>query len=272
MAHAAEDGGEEEGEGVEGGEAAAVDDHVAVRLPVLEGGVDVALVKVLGGAALAVHDEAALDADAVVLVEEGCRLGPVKDHPPAEDTDEGGGETFDDEDPGPAGHAANTLHLGNGSGEETTEGAGEGGGREEERGAHTDLGTLVPAREVVVHTREETSLGDTEKPAGSKETCVVLAETHEGHDDTPDHDDASEEDTGCQSLQQSVGDGFSDGITNEEDGQGHVIVSIDHPQVKFHALQTSIANVCSIKEGEEVQQREPGDKPQVDFSHQPLVL
>lgn len=152
MTHAAENCRQEEGEGVEGHEAAHVDDHVAVRLPVRHGGVDVALVKVLGGAALLVGDEAALDTDALVGGQEAGALGPVEDHPPAEDAYEDGGKTLDDEDPGPAGFAADAVHLGDGCGEETAKGAGQSGGGEEDGGADTDFGSLVPAGEVVVDT------------------------------------------------------------------------------------------------------------------------
>ncbi|GJD04251.1 hypothetical protein ColKHC_13076 [Colletotrichum higginsianum] len=253
VAHAAQDGGQEEREGVQGHEAAHVDGHVAVRLPVLEGGVDVALVKVLGGAALLAGDEAALDADAVVRGEEAGVLGPVEDHPPAEDADEDGGQALDDEDPSPAGLAADAVHGGDGGGEQAAEGAGEGGGGEEDGGTDADLGALVPAREVIVDAGEEAGLGDAEEPAGGEQAGEVGAEAHERHDGAPGDDDAGEEEARRQALEQGVGGGLEDGVADEEDGEREVVVAgACHAEVLLHAGETGVADVGAVEEREQV--------------------
>jgi hypothetical protein len=117
--------------------------------------------------------------------------------------------------------AASTVHLGNGSGQETTERAGKRGGREEERGAETEFLALVPAartvstvcyhgnmeclREVVVDTREQTSLSNSEEETARVQAGLVGDDTHEGHDDAPHEDDAGEEDAGRPSLDSNVG-------------------------------------------------------------------
>lgn len=99
-------------------------------------------------------------------------------------------------------------------------------------------------------TREETSLSNTEEPAGRKEAGKVGAQTHERHDHAPDDDDSGEEDAGCESLEQGVGGGLEDGVADEEDGERHVVVGPAHLEVIFHAGETRIANVGSVKEGE----------------------
>lgn len=249
VSHAAQDGGQEERKGIERDQAAHVDNHVSVRLPVLEGLVDVAAVKVLGGATLAVHNQAALDANAVVGAEEAGSLGPVKHKPPAEDADENGSDTLDDENPCPARSATNAVHLCDSGGKETTKGASQGSSREEDCGAHTNLGALVPAGEVVVDTGEEASFCDSEEPTSSQETREVVAKTHEGHDDAPHEYDAGEEDARGHALEESVGDRLEQGIADEEDGQGEVVVRSVclHAKITLKSSQSRIANVCSVE-------------------------
>ncbi|KAI6765708.1 hypothetical protein HG530_006778 [Fusarium avenaceum] len=112
---------------------------------------------------LAIHDETALNTDALILGEETRSVGPVKDHPPTKGANNDRSKTFEDKDPSPTRSAANSIHLRNSSGEETTEGTGQSGGGEEDGGAGTDLGTLVPASEIVIDTRVKTGFCDTEE-------------------------------------------------------------------------------------------------------------
>lgn len=115
VAHAAQDGGEEEGEGIQRHQAAHVDDHVPIRLPILGGSPDISLVKVFSGSTLTVHDETALNADAILGGQETGSIRPVKDHPPAKDANKDGRQTLEDEDPSPTRFAADAVHLSNGS-------------------------------------------------------------------------------------------------------------------------------------------------------------
>lgn len=99
-----------------------------------------------------------------------------------------------------------------------------------------------------------------------------MAQTHEGHDDTPGDDDACEEDARGQTLEEAVGDGLKEGVADEEDGERHVVIASHHAEFSFHVLETGISNVGSVEEGEEVEEREPRDEPQVNLPHQLLVL
>ncbi|KAI6771450.1 hypothetical protein HG531_009075 [Fusarium graminearum] len=121
VAHTKQNGGQEEGESIQWHQAAHVDDHVPIRLPILERSPNVALVKVLGSFPLSVHDEAALNTNAFLRSEEASSVGPIKDHPPTKGTYNNGRKTFENENPGPAGSTADAVHLGNGSSEKTTE-------------------------------------------------------------------------------------------------------------------------------------------------------
>lgn len=55
-----------------------------------------------------------------------------------------GEDAFEDEDPSPGGVAAHAVHFPDGGGEETAEGAGEGGAAEEEGVAFLGFGAFVP--------------------------------------------------------------------------------------------------------------------------------
>ena len=144
--HALENGRQEQREAVQRAQAAHVDDGVAPRLPVDERGLHVARIDLSdAGACLAVGAEAAHGAELLVGVEEGGGVREVEDHPPAEDADEDGHQSFDDKDPAPPLVAGDAVHLRDGGGEETTEGSGESGSGEEESRAETEFLALVPA-------------------------------------------------------------------------------------------------------------------------------
>lgn len=53
-----------------------------------------------------------------------------------------------------------------------------------------------------------------------QETGIVRHQTHERHGEPPEKNDAGEEDTRCQTLEQDVGDRLSQGVGHEEDPAG----------------------------------------------------
>lgn len=110
-------------------------------------------------------------------------------------------------------------------------------------------------REVVVDTGEQTSLSNTEEPTASKQTSLVVNNTHESHDDTPGENNAGEKDTGRPFLDGNVGERLETGIRNEEDGQSVLIITITHVEISLHVSNTSISNVGTVQEGEQIQQR-----------------
>jgi hypothetical protein len=162
----------------------------------------------------------------------------------------------------PALVAASTVHLGDGRGQKTTERSSKSSSGEEERGAETEFLALVPAardvstvchhgnveclREVVVDTREQTSLSDTEEETAGVEASLVRDDTHEGHDDAPHKDDAGEEDAGRPSLDGDVGQRLEAGVRDEENGQGDVVVGAMHMERLLHVRHTGVSNVGPV--------------------------
>lgn len=249
VAHTEKNGGKEEGEAVQRAKAAHVDDSVAPGLPVLERSVNVAAVDVAnGGTGLTVSAETTESAELLISGEEGGGVGEVEGHPPAHETDTDGHETLDDENPAPSRVATDSVHVGDGSGEKTTEGTSKRGSGEKHGGTETEFLALVPAREVVVDTGKETSLSDTKEPAASEKTSLVLDNTHERHNEAPGEDNAGEKDARRPPLDQNVGEGLETSVRDEEDGEGIVVVATAHAKVRLHESNTRITDVCSVQE------------------------
>ena len=115
------------------------------RLPIEKTAPDVVPAEILArGAELVVGLEAAHDERALLLGEELGRVREVLDDPERRCAGDDGDEALEDEDPCPAGLSAETPHLGDAAGEETTECTGGGGSAEEDGHAQTALVTAVP--------------------------------------------------------------------------------------------------------------------------------
>ena len=127
-------------------------------------------------------------------------------------------------------------------------------------------------REVVVDAREETGFGDTKEETAGVQAGLVVDHTHEGHDGTPDEDDGGKEDTRRPALDGDVGEGLKSGVGDEEDGQCDIVVGATHVERLLHVGDTGIANVGAVEEGQEIEQRQPGNQPQVHFPDKGFVL
>ena len=75
------------------------------------------------GGSLLIFRKAAADSDAVFSSEKAGSVGPIENHPPAEDANEDSGNSFNNENPSPTWLPANAVHGSNCCGEEATEGA-----------------------------------------------------------------------------------------------------------------------------------------------------
>jgi len=266
VAQVVDDGGQEEGEGVQRPVGAHVDDGGEPGLPVLDGGPEIGqLERLVLGAGLLVHLEPADDAGPVDVGEEGGLVREVVHHPEGGDPDDHRHEAFEDEDPGPAALAAHAAHQADGGREQPTEGAGHGGGGEEDGHADAELGSFVPAGQVVTDAREEAGLGEPEEPARRHQAAEVVRQAHGGHDDAPDDHDGGDEDGGPETLQGDVGGRLEDGVGDEEDGQGGIVLAARDVQRLLQAVQPGVADVGPIEEGHEIQQTEPGDQFQVEL-------
>jgi len=273
VAQVFDDGGQEEREGVQRPVGAHVDDGRQPGLPVLDGGPEVGHLELLVlGAGLLIGLEPTDDAGPVDVGQEGGLVREVVHHPEGGDPDEHGQEAFEDEDPGPAALAADAAHQADGGREQSAEGPGHGRGREEDGHADAELGSFVPAGQVVTDAGEEAGLGEPEEPTGGHHAAEVVRQTHGDHDDAPNDHDGGDEDGGPEALQGDVGGRLEDGVGDEEDGQGGVVLAAGDVQGLLQAVQPGVADVGPIEKGHEVQQTEPGDQFQVEPQQQLLVL
>ena len=168
--------------------------------------------------------------------------------------------------------AANAAHLPDGRGEQAPKGTRHGGGGEEDGGADPELASPVPAGEVVIDARKQPGLGQTQEEPGGRQALEVVHQPHCHHDDPPQDHDQRDEDARPQALQQDVGQRFSEGVGDEEDGEGSVILAAGHFQVLLQAIEPGVSDVGSVEETDEVEEAEPWDEPEVEFPEEFLVL
>lgn len=224
------------------------------------------------GRRLLVRFQAVENALAVDIAEEMGLVGEIKDHPEGSDPDQDGEQPLQDEDPSPAPLAADTAHFADGGGEQTTEGARDGGGGEENGGADAELVSLVPAREVVIDAGEEAGLGQAEEPACGHHAGEAVGQAHGDHDDAPDGHDDGDEDAGPETFEHDVGQGLEDGVGDEEDGEGEIVLARGDVDAGLEAIEFGVPDVGSVEKGDEVEEAEPGDEAQVEFPEEPAVL
>lgn len=115
----------------------------------------------------------------------------------------------------------------------------------------------INLRKVVVDTRKQASLGDSQEETARKQTLLVFNHTHKGHDGTPGEDDSGEEDARGPPLDSDVGERLKAGVRDEEDGQGIEVVARLHVKRLLDVCDTSITDVCAVQEREEIQERQP---------------
>lgn len=207
-------------------------------------------------------------------------VGEIVHEEEGKKADENGQCTLDDEDPGPSSDASLAVQLLNGSRKETSKGASQRGGGEEDGGADTEFVALVPAREIVVDTGEQAGLGSTEEPSRGHETRPVLDKAHSKHACAPNdaifisldcwmdpsnavpshlHDDGNK-DGGAGSLEQEIGQSLKNGIGDEEDCERRIVLRRRHGNVLGEVGHLGVADVCAIEEAHEIQKSELGDQ------------
>lgn len=86
---------------------------------------------------------------AFLVIEPLDILGEVGEHEEPNEGHDAGQQTFEDENPPPTVVSPNPVHLADGAGEQTAEGAGQGGGAEEEAEPFLSFASLIPHAEQV---------------------------------------------------------------------------------------------------------------------------
>lgn len=96
------------------------------------------------GQVIVVVGQSVLDLCSFLFVEEGSRLGVIRQSPEGDNGDSDGKKSLEDEDPGPTWPSTNTVHLVNASCQESSECAGYGGGGEEDSGSECAFSAAIP--------------------------------------------------------------------------------------------------------------------------------
>ena len=99
-----------------------------------------------------------------------------------------------------------------------------------------------------------------------------MCQTHGDHCDAPNHHDARNEDARSKALQEDVGEGFEEGIGDEEDGEAGIVLTTGDVETFLEAIQLRVADIGAIEEGDEVEQAEPRDQTKIEFPEEFAIL
>ena len=87
-----------------------------------------------------------------------------------------------------------------------------------------------------------------------------MAETHSHHANTPEHHDDGDEDGWAEAFKEDIGEGFSEGVGDEKDGEAGVVLATGDSEIFLKADDAGVADVGAVEEGDEVEEAEPGDE------------
>lgn len=122
-----------------------------------------------------------------------------------------------------------------------------------------------PKKKGAIIILPHTSFSHAQKPSRGHHAREIVRQTHGDHDNSPQYHDGGDEYRGPQPFEQDIGQGLEQGIRDEEDGDGGIVLAARLGQVqrRLEAVQAGVANVGSVEEGDQVEQAEPGDKADV---------
>lgn len=204
----------------------------------------------LRAAVARVRLQTSLDIGTFVLGKPLCLLGEGREGEEEDDAHETGQSTFEDENPTPTQVTAHAAHLADGRGEQTTEGAGQRSGGEEQSKPLLSLGTLIPHGQEIKAAGKHAALENTQEEAGGDETAVVLHQPlHRGYETKADAAQGQPYSWG-EALEEDVGRDFEDHVGDEEDGQTGVVLVACKTEVFHQAVHLGIGDIDSVQEGE----------------------
>lgn len=258
--------GERVGQGVGDGGGAEEDESVRPDLPVGTGAEELAEVELLVLGVAAVAGDAGDDPGSLRGAEEGPVLAggiwEVDEEPVAGDSQGAGEDTFDGEDPAPAGQSLTAVELHElrvvsvdekGVGDTQDVHRKQEYQRRQRRRSRVDrrasiafrprlglsalfracftvvdisLTASVPRAEQVHAAGEETSLEHTEQHARASQLAKVLDEAHSDHDGTPEERDGGKMDTGSDGTDENGGRGLEEDVRDEENKVGNVLQQV----------------------------------------------
>ena len=190
---------------------------------------------------------------AFVLVQPGRfgrRAGQVAQR---DDTDDEGGQGFEDEHPLPAGETGNPIQLEQGSGQRAGDEAGDRNRRDEGCG-HAPAPMLgEPQGDVEDDAREQAGLGDTEQEPHQVEAPGALDEDEaHGHEAHADHD-ARNPAPGAELVQHQIAGNFEEEIRDEEQASAPAKHLGAQTKIRTHG-ERGEADIDPDDEGDDVEQ------------------
>lgn len=88
----------------------------------------------------------------------------------------------------------------------------------------------------------------------------------------PQGDNTRNKELRLGALEQHVGQRLKDRVRHEEDGERGVVLVVAHVEGFLQAFDLCVSDIAAVQKGGEIEQRQPGDQPEVQFPEQLAVL
>ena len=99
-----------------------------------------------------------------------------------------------------------------------------------------------------------------------------MGQTHGDHCDTPDDHDGRNENTRSKALQKNIGEGFEEGVRDEEDGEAGIVLAAGDVEAFLQPIELRITDVGSVEEGDEIEEAEPRNQAEIEFPQKFAIL
>lgn len=185
-------------------------------------------------------------------------FGIIGQEEPNENGRNAGGHTLDDEQPSPRREAVSLIHVSDAVRDGTAKSTGQSRTGEDKGNTYTALVGLVPKREVINQSREETGLGHAEQEPHSRHLRKGADASETDGDGAPGEHEEGQPARGSQLLKQDVRRHLEDGVCDEEDHQSDVELVCRRVRLRLHVVgggrvkDARIADVGAVKVAEEV--------------------
>lgn len=273
FAEVADDGGQEGGEAVEHGVDAELGEGEGPDLPVAKGAEHVGAAELAArGRRAVLPAPAGFHEGALGRGEEVGSLGVVGEGEVGDDAEEGAGDALYDQDPAPAAHARQAVHVADAVGQQPAQRARDGGAHEQVADPQGQLVLGVEEGEVDVEAREQTRLEGAQKQPAGEQARVRLDQPHAGGDDAPADGDEGDPAARREELEYEVRRHLKEEVGDEEDRHRHLELRGGEAKVRLEAVQARVADVDAVQEAEEVEAHDEWDKVEVQLAHEPLLV
>ena len=156
--------------------------------------------------------------------------------------------------------------LGKPSSKETTESTAERCGTVEQTQSKDHLMSAVEHRQIQNHSSQETALAKAKEEASSEQTFVALHEANAHAYETPCEHQARKIIARTDVFEKPIAGHVDADVGNVENGQCDVEFVPIELQVVGQAVNTCIADIAPIDEGEQPKAKKPGDDVKIELA------